>query len=138
MTPPEKPRKKIGFLLKERRATYSTKKKHKKNWYRNFCGSIGFWYLKIHLCDHLRKSASYLCCSYPQSIMWRSVSWFCFICTWFLLFKNVDFCIGSLYTLLFSSCASWLQFPLTCLLNLIRLTPLTFPKYTFHFKHLCC
>ena len=31
MTPPEKPRKKIGFQLKERRATYSTKKKHKKN-----------------------------------------------------------------------------------------------------------
>ena len=26
MTPPEKPRKKIGFQLKERRATYSTKK----------------------------------------------------------------------------------------------------------------
>ena len=31
MTPPEKPRKKIGFQLKERRATYSTKEKHKKN-----------------------------------------------------------------------------------------------------------
>ena len=30
MTPPEKSRKQIGFQLKERRATYSTKKKHKK------------------------------------------------------------------------------------------------------------
>jgi len=31
MTLPEKPRKRIGFQLKEQRATYSTKKKRKKN-----------------------------------------------------------------------------------------------------------
>jgi len=30
MIPPEKPRKQIGFQLKERRATYSARKKRKK------------------------------------------------------------------------------------------------------------